>query len=147
MAKLNEGVDQDAVTFLSELEKSLIHGTAVVVDTVEEVSAFVGELILQLRSAKHGSFGRDERAIPTDTASIDDEEPAFHVRAVFDRFQSAREGNELVVAFLVDAPELDPDISDPALVPPHEEIPRHLLGSIAIRLDAERAQIGVKEEW
>ena len=45
MAKLNEGVDQDAVTFLSELEKSLINGTAVVVGTVKEVSTFVSELI------------------------------------------------------------------------------------------------------
>ena len=49
MAKLNEGVDQDAVTFLSELEKSLIHGTAVIVGTVKKCPPLSASLISRVR--------------------------------------------------------------------------------------------------
>ncbi|MGC8140754.1 hypothetical protein ACP3W2_25195 [Salmonella enterica] len=57
MTELNQRVDQDAVAFLSELKQSLVDGTTVVVGTVEEVPAFVGELFFQLCTAEHGPFG------------------------------------------------------------------------------------------
>jgi len=127
------------------MEQALVHRTAIGLRSLEQLAAAVDGL-RQALLAQHRALLVDQPQVTSDPLALGDEVPRIDLCAGRDRRQAAAERQVAWLAIVPNAAELDPGITDAPLVFPQQQIPRHLLGGIAIGFDARRLDAGIEQE-